>query len=187
MTAVIDNAPAAAPAAYDRVTIVLHWLTAALVLAQWSGAIAMGLIDERPVRLVYWTIHIGLGTILFLVLLGRIFWRYRSGLVLPPVSGDPMQMVVGMAHKLLYALLFVLILLGFVILALRGWHLLGLFTITPVVEGYRPLSTTLISVHKWTAHVLMAVAFGHALVALYHHWVLKDGVLGRMTSFGRGM
>ncbi len=185
MTIATNDNPAAlgaTPAAYDRPTIVLHWLTAALVLLQWGGAISMGLVDERPIRMIYWTVHIELGTTLFCVILARLAWRRMGGRVLPSVGSDVLQKAAKATHHLLYTLIVVLILLGFVIVALRGWSLIGLFKITPIMPGYHALSSTLIGVHKWTAHVLMAVALGHALVALYHHRVLKDGVLRRMTG-----
>lgn len=180
MTIATNDNPALS--VYDRPTIILHWLTAVLVLLQWGGAISMGLVDERPIRMIYWTIHIGLGTALFVVILARLAWRYKGGRTLPPVGSDVLQKAAHTTHHLLYVLIVALILLGFVILALRGWPLIGLFKITPVVPGYHAFSTTLIEVHKWTAHVLIAVALGHALVALYHHRVLKDDVLRRMTG-----
>jgi cytochrome b561 len=34
--------------------------------------------------------------------------------------------------------------------------------------------------HELGANVLMVVILGHALMALYHQYVLKDGVLSRM-------
>lgn len=176
-----DNYPA-----YDRATIAFHWLTALLVLLQWSGAMAMHLVDDRSARLMYWTVHIDLGTMLFLVFSGRLAWRCQGGRVLPSAGDDRLHKIVQAMHKLLYALLLVLILLGFAIVALRGWHLIGLFTIAPLADTYRPISGTLITVHKWVAHLLMIVALGHALAALYHHWVLKDGVLRRMMALGQG-
>lgn len=179
MTSVTDEN--SAQAVYDRPTVVLHWLTAIVVLAQWGGALSMDLVDERPIRMIYWTVHIGLGTALFVVMLARLAWRRMGGRVLPPVGTGAVATVARATHHLLYTLIVFLILLGFAILALRGWPLIGLFTITPVVPGYHAFSSTLIGVHKWTAHMLMAVALGHALVALYHHLVLKDGVLRRMT------
>ena len=33
--------------------------------------------------------------------------------------------------------------------------------------------------------MLAVVAIGHALAALYHHFLLKDDVLKRMSPFGR--
>jgi cytochrome b561 len=32
---------------------------------------------------------------------------------------------------------------------------------------------------------IIVLALGHALAALYHHYVLKDRVLGRMLPFAR--
>ena len=34
--------------------------------------------------------------------------------------------------------------------------------------------------HEWIAWTIVILAFGHALAALYHHYVLKDRVLMRM-------
>ena len=171
-------------ATYDGVTIALHWLTALLVVGQWSGAMLMELVDERPMRMLYWTVHIGLGTLLFLVIVARLWWRRAGGRTLPPAGDGLVQTLAEWTHRLLYLLVAALIVLGFVIIALRGWQLIGLFTITPVIAGYRPLSSDLIHIHGWTAHVLMVIALGHASVALVHHWVLKDGVLRRMLGAG---
>ena len=40
-------------------------------------------------------------------------------------------------------------------------------------------------VHALLANVLMVVAGGHALIALYHQYVLKDRLLLRMMRPGR--
>jgi cytochrome b561 len=34
--------------------------------------------------------------------------------------------------------------------------------------------------HEWIGWAIVIIAFAHALAALYHHNVLKDGVLKRM-------
>ena len=39
-------------------------------------------------------------------------------------------------------------------------------------------------VHALAANVLMIVVLGHALMALYHQYVLKDGLLRRMMRAG---
>ncbi|MBU6296855.1 MAG: cytochrome b/b6 domain-containing protein [Alphaproteobacteria bacterium] len=168
---------------YDRATIILHWLTAILVVLQWSGAILIGLVDERPVRMIYWTVHIGLGTMLFIAILVRLVWRRMGGRILPAIGNEMLQKVVRDTHRLLYVLLAVLMTLGFGIIALRGWRLIGLFTIMPVLPGHQAFSSKLVQMHLWTAHLLIAVAFSHAIVALYHHLVLKDGVLRRMMIY----
>ena len=39
-------------------------------------------------------------------------------------------------------------------------------------------------VHGLAANVLMVAVLGHALMALYHQYVLKDGLLRRMMRAG---
>ncbi|MDE2134640.1 MAG: cytochrome b [Alphaproteobacteria bacterium] len=169
-------------ACYDPPTIELHWVTAVLVVMQWSGAMLMHLIDERPIRMIYWNFHFSFGLLLFFVIVARLWWRRFGGRVLSPVGSDALRFASRAIHIVLYLLVLVLIALGFAIILLRGWPLAGLFTISPIVLGFKPLSSTLIEVHKWTAHLLMAVAFGHAVIALFHHFVIKDGMLLRMVG-----
>jgi len=35
-------------------------------------------------------------------------------------------------------------------------------------------------IHQLATNLLMLLAFGHAILAFYHHYVLKDGLLTRM-------
>lgn len=39
-------------------------------------------------------------------------------------------------------------------------------------------------IHALAANVLMVVALGHAALALYHQYVVKDGLLRRMMKAG---
>jgi cytochrome b561 len=167
---------------YDHATIVLHWLTAGIVLLQWASASLIFLEQDHGLRMIYWDVHFALGLTLFAVIAARLWWRRRGGRQLPPLGSGWAEAAARAVHGLLYLLMLWLVGLGIVIIALRGWPLAGLFTVAPVAPGYHALSSTLITVHKWSADVLMAVAFGHALVALFHHLILKDGALLRMAG-----
>jgi cytochrome b561 len=39
-------------------------------------------------------------------------------------------------------------------------------------------------IHGFFANVLLILALGHALMALYHQYILKDGLLSRMMKAG---
>ena len=176
----IDNAPR-----YDHATVTLHWLTAGVVLLQWASASLIFLEQDHGLRMIYWDVHFALGLTLFAVIAARLWWRRSGGRKLPPLGSGAAEAAARAVHGLLYILMLWLIGLGIAIIALRGWPLAGLFTIAPIAPiapGYHALSSTLITVHKWSADLLMVVAFGHALVALFHRLILKDGALLRMAG-----
>jgi cytochrome b561 len=57
---------------------------------------------------------------------------------------------------------------------------LGGFEIAPLFPASHELGTTIATVHTWLGDAILWVAGFHALAALYHQFVLKDGVLRSM-------
>jgi cytochrome b561 len=180
------TAPAKAVAAsqrYDAVTIWLHWTIAVLVAAQWLGA---ELIDyaSRPMHKLYWSTHICLGLVFAAVVIFHVIWRMTGGRKLPASNEEGWKITTAAMHVLLYWIPLILALLGIGIVLARGWTLFGTVTIPMMPGGSKHLAGQIHGVHEWTAHVLVFLATGHALAALFHRYVLHDGVLRRM-SFGR--
>jgi superoxide oxidase len=62
----------------------------------------------------------------------------------------------------------------------------GFFTLNFGVASNCDVYHTAEEVHEWLAYALFAVAGLHALAALYHHFVRRDGVLLRMMPGGTG-
>src|SRR5450756_265983 len=90
---------------YDRPSIVLHWVTAVLVLLLWPIA---QFIDDFPrgtARVAARSVHITLGVVLLAVLVGRIFWRLRSGRRLPLAGRGWVGYLAKTVHYVLYGLL----------------------------------------------------------------------------------
>jgi cytochrome b561 len=180
------TAPAKAAAAsprYDAVTIGLHWTIVVLVAAQWLGA---ELIDftPRPMHKLYWSIHICLGLLFAAVVIFHVIWRMTRGAKLPASNEEGWKMATAAMHMLLYWIPLILALLGIGIVLARGWTLFGTVTIPMLPGGSKHLAGQIHAVHEWTAHVLVFLATGHALAALYHRYVLRDGVLRRMQRGG---
>jgi cytochrome b561 len=172
---------AAASPRYDAVTIWLHWTIVVLVAAQWLGA---ELIDfaSRPMHKLYWSIHICLGLLFFTAVIFHVIWRMTGGRKLPTSNEEGWKMATATMHVLLYWIPLILALLGIGIVLARGWSLFGVIDIPMMPGGSKPLSRQIHEIHEWTAHVLVFLATGHALAALYHRYVLHDGVLRRMQS-----
>jgi len=173
------HSPAEPPASYDHDTIALHWLTAALVVLAWLLA---QFIDDFPnglPRTVARSVHVALGVMLALVLAVRLSWRRRGGLRLDPAAGWQGRLAV-LGHRSLYVLLVAMILVGVTNVWVRGDNLFGLVRVPSFAPGDKALRETIGQLHEWLANALLIVAGLHALVALWHHFVLRDGVLRRM-------
>ncbi|PTM38547.1 cytochrome b [Bosea sp. 124] len=173
--------PLAAASVYDPVARLLHWSMALLI----ALAFAIGLIvDLLPKTWEHGIVEthkvIGLG---LLALLGtRMAWRLGHR---PPAPTDRSPLVArasGLGHASLYALMLAVPVIGLVYAVLRGQGLdLGLFSIPPITAAAaRTVSRPVKEIHEWAAYALIGLAALHALVALWHHVVLKDGVLRRM-------
>jgi cytochrome b561 len=175
---------------YDTFTILLHWTTASLVFVQWGIASpdvpmanGVSLIDFFPTgrpRIMMRSVHIALGVLLIAVVLVRIFWRGTSSQKLPAAYPGLMGVAANLMHYALYALLTMTLVLGVANVWVRGDSIFGLFSIPAFNPNDRALRQTFGHLHGWAANALLIVAGMHALTALFHHYVLRDGVLRRM-------
>ncbi len=171
---------------YDRRTILLHWLTAALVVALWALGQSIDWFPKGDPRVFARSTHITLGIALALVLAARIPWRFGGGGVhLPPAGLGWLDKIATIAHWLLYALLIATVALGIANAWVRGDTVFNLFTIPPFDASDKGLRETVEDWHGLAANALLAVAFFHAAAALLHHFVWKDAVLRRMLPARR--
>ena len=172
--------PSTAAQHYDRRTIALHWLTAVLVIALWSLGQTIDWFAKGDPRVLARSTHITLGVVLALVLIARIWWRLGGGLRLPAAGAGWLDKLASLTHGLLYVLLIGTVTLGLANAWIRGDNLFGLLQIPAFDPGNKELRETVEDWHGLAANVLLAVAFFHACAGLFHHLVLKDGILRRM-------
>jgi cytochrome b561 len=172
---------------YDNLAIALHWLTAVLVVVQFAMAISWDYF-AKPTRQAMESIHVSLGLLLAVVVVARIVWRLIPGHQRPAAVSGWVEIASKGVHYLLYALLVAQAALGF------GWRwaqghaveFFGLFGIPgPYGELGRPTRHLFHDFHEYIGWAIVIIAFGHALAALYHHYALKDRVLGRMLPLAR--
>jgi cytochrome b561 len=169
---------------HDAVTIVLHWVTAALVVALWTIGQTVDVFPNGPVRIDYRSIHIVLGAILAVVVLARLAWRLAQRDVLPPIDHGLLLAIARVTHWALYVLLVVTIVLGANYTWARGDSIFNVFTIPQMVPGDRALAHQIGDWHALAANGLLIVAGVHAAAALFHHYILRDETLRRMLPWG---
>ncbi len=170
-----------APSRYDSVQIALHWATAILVVALYSLAQVWGFFAKATTNELV-EVHISLGVLLAGMVLARIFWRLSFGRRLPAVEAGMMGLAAKLGHLGLYLLLIAVVGLGFWMhwAAAGQLSFFGLFAIPSPFLINRDIAHALLPLHFWAATVLIIMAAGHAAMALFHHYVLRDGTLKRM-------
>ena len=168
-------------ARYDPRTVRLHWITAVLVVLLWGSAQIIDWFPKGAPRINAQGVHMTLGVTLAIVLAMRITWRLTQGTRLPQVGSPAMAMAATFAHRLLYVLLVVEILLGLTNAWVRGQSVFNLFAIPAFSPGDRALVKQVNGYHDWVANTILVVAGLHALAGLAHHYWMKDDVLRRMA------
>lgn len=155
------------PEGYSRTQIVLHWTIALIILFQFifhdSMEEAWRLIEKGQSEPGGFHPHAVGGIIVFVLAVWRLILRGRRGAPALPEGGDPIQdMVAVWTHRLLYALLFLIPISGFV-----AWN----FGSGAAAEMHGLL------------FFIAALFVGlHIVGAIYHQYVLKDGLIGRMMK-----
>jgi cytochrome b561 len=176
-----SSSAAPAAAGYTRVAIALHWSIFVLVVIVGT----LGLLHDSWPRTTqaYWiNVHALVGLLLWSVLVARIFWRIRHvPPELPPGIGSLQRRLSTAVHLALYALLFVIPIIGVVTFVYHGRIFeFGLFELNPGIKSNRAIFHPTEDIHGYLAYALFALAGLHAAAALWHQFVVQDAVFVRM-------
>jgi len=167
---------------YDPVSRFFHWAVLALLVIEFPIAWTMPEVhkDTRPDGLIFW--HLFFGTLIFAVVLLRVLWRLSHRA--PPEVPMPRWQTVAanVTHKLLYAVLIALPLMGWANASSRGWDvkLLGTIPLPALAPRGSDWGHELGDVHQAVAIGLLVIIGLHVVAALYHQWLMRDNLLQRM-------
>lgn len=163
---------------FDATTIRLHWLTAFLVLLLWILGQISDLFPHGLINSSLWSLHVVTGFVLVPVVIFRIFWRMKGGTRIDRGDYGAFYWPAKATHVLLLALLVLVIALGVANAFIRGYNLFGIVSLPHL--GDPTLRRPVTGAHELAANVLLALVALHAVVGLFHHYVLHDNVLQRM-------
>lgn len=171
---------------YDGIAITLHWFTVFLVLSLF-GLAELWDFAGKPLQHNMIIAHMSLGVLLGATIAARIIWRLLPGHQVAPAGTSVTDTLARMVHWLLYALLAVQSLFGWVVRWSEGeaMSFFGLLMNSPVAPVSDETHDMLQQVHGWVGWAIIIVALGHAAAAFYHHFVLHDHVLARMLPRGK--
>ncbi|WP_206750247.1 cytochrome b/b6 domain-containing protein [Idiomarina seosinensis] len=172
-------------ARYGIIAIVIHWLTALIVIGLFAlgwWMLTLTYYDEWY-RLGPWW-HKSFGITLLGITVLRVLWTLFN--TKPKPIGSKLERLGAKAgHLLLYLLLFTVMISGFLISTADGSSIsvFGLFPVPAIITDLPSQADIAGEVHWYSAVALLILAGGHALASLKHHFINKDSTLIRM--FGK--
>lgn len=169
---------------YGLVTRVLHWGIAGLLLYQLGGVVAGAALGETPLTEAWGSSHKTVGGLLFVLAVLRALWGLYNLATRPTGIGGLVGRLAGIGHLVLYGLM-----LAVPALALlrqygsgRAYEVFGLTIMQGEGERIEWMMAPARAYHGLLGWILLVAVLGHIIMALVHHFVLKDDTLRRMAG-----
>lgn len=169
---------------YGSVARMLHWIVFALIASMLALGLYFSELPKGEHKNTMMMLHASLGTLLIVLMIGRLLWRRRNVRPEHPAGSPAWQKPVATwLHRGLYLLVFLQMAVGVLISATvgRAQPFFGLFEIPVPAPQSDELHEWLEEVHELGWQIIAVAVSIHVLAALYHHFIAKDDVLRRMT------
>ena len=168
---------------YQPVLVALHWLLAVMII----GLLCLGFFvlanmpntDPKKLDILVW--HMAGGMLVLALMILRFIIRVRSARPATATTGSPLlDRLASAAHWGFYVIVVLMVATGWA----TGWLISGAFQ-----PNGEPLPETFAVFPTFRAHAALAVLLVlliaiHVAAALYHQFVLRDGLFRRMW-FGK--
>ncbi|MDX7990730.1 cytochrome b [Xenorhabdus littoralis] len=172
---------------FGHISILIHWLVALAVY----GMFALGL---WMVTLSYYDtwyhrapeIHKSIGSLLFIVMVIRLIWRFVSP---PPKPLASHSYFIRISSRLmqftLYITLFGVLCSGYLISTADGQPIsvFGWFKVPAILTGQGVQADIAGMIHLYFAWIVVVFSLLHGLAALKHHFIDHDVTLKRMFGY----
>lgn len=167
---------------YNKLAKLFHWLSAILVIGLFAVGIWMVELtyySEWYQKAPHWHKSVGFCLAIFTFL--RLLWKIKS--VPPAIEGSQFEKKAAISvHHLLYLLLFVLFISGYLISTAdgRAIEIFNWFELPSLGAFINNQEDVAGLIHEYAAYSLIALVVIHALAALKHHFINKDNTLRKM-------
>ncbi|MBX2884928.1 MAG: cytochrome b/b6 domain-containing protein [Granulosicoccus sp.] len=197
MSRAAPTMPERAHARYHGISIGLHWLIAILIIGMLVVGKVLENLDETDTlkfTLTQW--HKSFGIVVLLLVIVRLVWRMGHT---PPALPEHMKQweltAAHLTHILLYALMIVIPLSGWIMVSASPLNLPTLLFNTihwphlppfSSLENKEAISGLFHRIHAIAASIMILLLLAHIGAALRHHFLLRDGVMARMSPTQNG-
>lgn len=178
---------------YGLVSILFHWIIAALFLIQFWIGLTMESEPDLAAKQALIARHVSTGILILALWAVRIVWTLCNRRpALPGRMEQGERRLARASHFLLLALFGIIPLTGWLLVSTMGgllpFQIFGLFALPRFGLGASLHAAGIWSVfHAFLAYFMLILAAVHALAALRHQFTLKDGLMVRILLPGRSL
>ncbi len=172
---------------YGWISIVLHWLTAVIVLAMFViGTLSQSADEADYAGLVH--LHTTIGMTAYVLLWGRIVWRFALGHPGPLPRQGVFFFTVGKYFHFVMLIAIAAMLLSGPLMVWTAGDAIHVFAaeIPSPVEKHEALQHVLRAVHGYTASFILAAMILHVLAVFKHTVINRDGTFDKIMIATRG-
>jgi cytochrome b561 len=170
------------PKPYHPVTKVLHWLVFLAVAAQYAVGEFMPHIGRNAQYQGLDALHIMLGGAVLALIVVAITWRLTHPVPQLPELPGWQRAAAFLTHWSMYIIILAMTLLGWAATDYRGWPvtIAGVVPLPAIAHKGDGWAHTAGDIHTFLVNVLLALVALHVIAALYHQFVVRDGVMKRI-------
>ena len=161
---------------YGYISIVFHWVIAALVIGMFALGLWMVELDYYSI----WyhdapNIHKSVGILLMIGMFLRLLWNAFSPKPKALEKSQVLKAIAFSVHLVLYLLVFLLGLTGYLISTAESQALsvFNGFELPALIEPFVDQADIAGVIHKWLGYILIGLVALHALGALKHHLKIR--------------
>jgi cytochrome b561 len=160
----------------------LHWIVGLIVLMMIPVGIIMGNLPEGALQDRLYFIHESFGVTVLVLMVLRFANRLRGAPPPDPVLTRTERALSTAVHHMLYVMLFLVPILGWLALSAYGLRppFFGLFELPPLLAKNEALSERLFRLHGLGGFVIGGLIVLHLAGAAMHAFIRQDGVVWRM-------
>ncbi len=160
-----------------------HWIIAFLVMMLLIVGFSFSWEQESPVKTILYSIHKSVGILVFILMIGRFFYRLKYPFpALPKATSLFRKILARSIEGFLYILLFIQPLIGWAMNSAAGYTVsfFNLFKLPSLCGKSLSYAIFFQEVHSIIGFLLVFLIGLHVMGALHHHFICKDSVLRRM-------
>ncbi|HQT25363.1 MAG TPA: cytochrome b [Burkholderiales bacterium] len=172
---------------YGRISRLMHWAMAFLVISAIALVEIKSLLPKGALKRDFMIWHIQAGILVFILVWPRLLWRAANPAppIRPPLKGLH-RFSANLAHHALYFMMAALPIFGFLALESKGRavHFFGLQLPVLIDEDkWLHYALTLRHDHALLGNILIGMIALHLISAVLHHVLRQDDTLKRMLPW----